>query len=104
MTSAVLIVPAANRDEANAFGEAQGYGPNSYSVPLTPDGTTITHWGCRAEVGQSFIDQFENPSPEAEPVVAFTTASFREEDGYEHFHEFISELGLSIWTEGEVDA
>lgn len=102
MTSAVLIVPAADRDMANAFGESMGWGPNNYSVPLTTDGTTISHYGCRADVGQTFLDLMADPPPEAAPVMAVLISDFQEADGYSHFHQVIAGLNMSIFeTEAE---
>jgi hypothetical protein len=101
MTSAVLIVPTSSKEAANAFGESMGWGPNNYSVPLTTDGTTISHYGCRADVGQGFLDLMLNPPPEAESVLSVLISDFRETDRYTHFHEVISGLGLSLYVEGE---
>lgn len=100
MTSAVLIVPAADRDAANAFGESMGWGPNNYSVPLTSDGTTVSHYGCRADVTQGFLDLMANPPPEAAPVLSVLIADFREGDGYSHFMEVIQTHNLTL-HEGE---
>ena len=56
MPSAVLIIPEAQRDKANALGEALGHGPNNYSVALSPTGNEpATHWGGRGEVTDEFI-------------------------------------------------
>lgn len=100
MTSAVLIVPTADRDAANALGESMGWGPNNYSVPLT-DGTSVTHYGCRADVTQTFIDMLANPPPEAAPVVAVLISDFREGDGHTHFMDIIGGLSLIILEEPE---
>lgn len=51
--SAVLIMPTALIDKANALGAAMGHGPDSYSVPLS-DGEGVTHFGARARVRSSF--------------------------------------------------
>ena len=51
--SAVLIVPAALLDGANALGAAMEHGPQSYSVPLS-NGEGVTHYGARARVRPSF--------------------------------------------------
>lgn len=58
MTSAVMIVPAALRDDANALGEELGWGPGNFSVPLSADGSEpATHYGaCAASVGAEFLD------------------------------------------------
>jgi hypothetical protein len=56
MPSAVLIIPEAQRDKANALGEALGHGPNNYSVALSPTSSEpATHWGGRGEVTDDFI-------------------------------------------------
>jgi hypothetical protein len=57
MTSAVLIIPAAVLDDANAVGLALGHGPNNYTVPLASDADpgTVTHYGARADVSSEFI-------------------------------------------------
>lgn len=95
MTSAVLIVPADHLDEANQFGEDLGYGPKNYSIPLSADGLQpATHWGCRAEVTQSFIDMVENPPPEAQPIIDVLIYDFQEKDGYTHFMEIIAANNL----------
>jgi hypothetical protein len=55
MTSAVLIAPAALRLPANAIGEAMGWGPDSYTIPISADGADVTHYGCRADVSAEFV-------------------------------------------------
>lgn len=46
MTNLALIIPAALRDDANQLGELMGWGPNSYSVALSADGSEpATHYG-----------------------------------------------------------
>lgn len=53
--SAVFIIPDADREAGNAYAEKMGWGPNTYSVPLSPTGSPpATHWGCRAQVGPAF--------------------------------------------------
>jgi hypothetical protein len=57
MFSTVLIIPAALQTEANTLGEAMGWGPNNYSVPLSADGSEpATHFGLHAWVEQTFVD------------------------------------------------
>jgi len=98
MTSAVLILPDANRDAGNAFGVEQGWGDNNFSVALSGDGSEpATHWGCRADVGPSFIEMVENPSPENEPLVAVLIYSFSDTLApYDHWVETLSANGLSV--------
>jgi hypothetical protein len=103
MTSAVLIIPADDLDAANAFGVEQGWGEGNFSVPLSPTGAEpTTHWGCRAEVGPSFIEMVENPRPENEPLVAVLVYSFSDSLApYDHWVETLNNNGLSITLETE---
>jgi len=56
--SIVMIAPAATKDgaNANAIAEALGHGPNNFSATLSADGQTVTHYGCRTQAQQSFVD------------------------------------------------
>lgn len=59
-TSAVLIAPAALLPQANALGQAMGWGPGSYSVPLSPTSAApITHWGLRTWAADGFAAMVE---------------------------------------------
>ena len=58
MMHGVLISPSAFREAANALGNALGYGPDTYSVPLYPAAiaaTEPTHYGACAPVTDDFI-------------------------------------------------
>lgn len=57
----VLVIPASLRDKANALGEAMGWGPNNYSVPLSASGSEpATHWSLNlAEAGPEFLAMLE---------------------------------------------
>lgn len=55
MYSTVLIIPAALLTKANALGAALGHGPESYTVPLSGDGETVTHYGAHAVTSDTFI-------------------------------------------------
>lgn len=98
MPSAVLIVPDAHRDAANAFGESMGWGPNNYSVALSADGAApATHWGCRADVSQAFIDMMADPPAEAAPVLAALISDIA--DGvqpYDHWTAVLAANSLQI--------
>lgn len=49
MNSTVLILPIAEVPTGNIVGEAMGWGPNNYSVPLSVDGAEpATHYGLHA--------------------------------------------------------
>jgi hypothetical protein len=54
--SIVMIAPAATKDGANAIAEALGHGPNNFSATLSADGQSVTHYGCRTQAQQSFVD------------------------------------------------
>ena len=54
--SIVMIAPAATKDGANAIAEALGHGANNFSATLSTDGQSITHYGCRTQAQQSFVD------------------------------------------------
>lgn len=55
MTSALLIIPVALRSAANAVGAAMGWGPENYTVPLSTDGETVSHYACRTDVTPEFL-------------------------------------------------
>jgi hypothetical protein len=60
MLSCVLILPENQRAVGNTVGEAMGWGPNNYSVPLALSGTIITHYGLHAWTEDSFKDLVES--------------------------------------------
>ena len=53
--SAVLIIPAALKPAADAVGAAMGWGEISYTIALTDDGETLTHYGSRPDVSSAFV-------------------------------------------------
>ena len=55
MQSAILILPAELKSQGNAVGEAMGWGPESYTIPLSNNGLDITHYGLRADVDDQFV-------------------------------------------------
>lgn len=57
--SIVLINPAELQDKANRLSCALGHDVmpgNTFSVPLSDNGTDVTHYGCRTSAKQEFID------------------------------------------------
>lgn len=100
-TSAVLILPAAYRQAGNDLSAEMGWQPQdaepgTYSVPLMT-GDTLTHWGCRADVTQTFIGMVENPTANTQPLIDVLIYDFRVTgDPYTHFMEVIAENGLTI--------
>lgn len=65
---AIIIVIAAQKDQANALAEAQGWGPNNFSIGLNATGLStddVTHYWCAPEVTEKgwatihqLLDQF----------------------------------------------
>lgn len=109
MPSAVLIIPEAQRNKANALGEALGHGPNNYSVALSPTGSEpASHYGGRGEVTDEFIAMIAgaaqgNPPPIDYPladlaeVLGALVADFRADaDG--HFAAVLEAHGLQMVT------
>ncbi len=77
--SAVLIIPAAMKSAADAVGEAMGWGPVSYTIPLGVD-ESVTHYAARADVSAQFIGWVRGheplPDPAAQPVIDALIADF----------------------------
>lgn len=110
MPSAVLIIPEAQRDKANALGEALGHGPNNYSVALSPTGSEpASHYGGRGEVTDEFIAMIagaaqghppaglDYPAADLAEVLGALIADFRADaDG--HFADVLEAHGLQMVT------
>ncbi len=56
--SAVLIIPAALKAQADQLGAVMGWGDVSYTIALTSDADEITHFAARADVTVGFIEAF----------------------------------------------
>ena len=98
MTSAVLILPDAYRDAGNAFGVDQGWGENNFYVALSGDGSEpATHWGCRGDVTQGFVDMVTNPAPEHAGLAFVLLADFNDAlSPYDHWTQTIADNGLKL--------
>jgi hypothetical protein len=106
--SVVLIIPAELQTLANQLAEGLGHGPNNFSAQLSTDGQEpITHYGCRAQAQQSFIDLLTaaaggelpvipdmDPADIAEVLTAMISDISTTEDGYTHFNRVLSEQSL----------
>ena len=97
MTSAVLILPAAYRDAGNAFGVAQGWGEDNFSVPLSATGLEpATHYGCRAEVTEGFLAMMADPPADAVPLLADMVSSFDDNAApFDHWTSVLAENNLA---------
>lgn len=119
MRSCVLIIPVAERDQANALAEAMGWGPNNYSVPLSTAGTDpATHYGLRAGAEDSFeamlgTAQADGTMPQPlidagfpadtfAAIVAAVIADFRD-DPTGHFDDICAAHGLQRINPPEVE-
>ena len=73
MQSCVLIITADLQAKANTISEIMGWGPNSYTVPLSSTGQEpATHYGLHAWVEQSFVDMMlaaQNTNLMPQPLV-----------------------------------
>lgn len=99
--SAVLIMPVEHRDAINLLGQAMGWGPENYSVPLSPDGNEpITHCGCRSMADVVFPALMQAPPPEAVEAGASELLTLlhvdlrADDDRSNHFEEAAAALGL----------
>ena len=103
MTSAVLILPAAYRDAGNAFGVAQGWGEDNFSVPLSATGLEpATHYGCRADVTEGFLAMMADPPVEALPLLSVMVSSFEDNvQPYDHWVATLELNGLQRVTQNE---
>lgn len=54
MLSVVLIIPADQKAAGDSFLEAAGWGPESYTIPLSNNSMSITHYALRADVEDYF--------------------------------------------------
>ena len=84
--SAVLIIPAAMKAQADAVGAALGWGPVSFTIPLG-DGGDVTHYGARADVSVQFVRWIRGheplPDPAFAPVIDALIADFSPDPGAE---------------------
>lgn len=117
--SAVLIIPADLKPQADAVGAAMGWGEVSYTIPLSsdPESQEITHWGARADVDEQFIRWIRGldplPDPAFQPIVNALifdfspdpTVAYGEDDpeppslwGREHFDSALAAHGLKEMT------
>jgi hypothetical protein len=106
MFSTVLILPTEQVETGNAVAQAMGWGPDNYSVPLSPTGSEpATHWGLHAWATEGFRDMIETGyyPPELEQasidektftaMTAVLVSSFWP-DYTDHFATVIKESGL----------
>jgi len=102
LLSCVLIIPVAQQAEANALAEAMGWGPGSYSVPLSPTGTDpATHYGLHSWVDDSFVSMLQGAARGQAPQ-ALLDAGYPAQDLSDVMSNLISDVTASM--DGHFDA
>jgi hypothetical protein len=102
MQSAVLILPANLKTQGNTIGDAMGWGPESYTIPLSDNGADITHWGLRADVDEQFVRWITGvdplPLPDANTVLESLIYDFSENSlwGRDHLEYVCALHNLTI--------
>ncbi len=104
MQSAVLILPVELKSQGNAVGEAMGWGPESYTIPLSTNGIDITHYGLRADVSDQFIRWITGVDPlpitDADEILTSLIYDFSGSEhnlwGREHLEYVCSNYNLTI--------
>ena len=114
--SAVLIIPADLKAQADAIGKAMGWGDVSYTIALG-DGETVTHYGARVDVSEQFIRWVKGidplPDPSLQPVIDALITDFSPDPTYEgdepppvlwgreHLDAALAAMGLQLVPEAE---
>ena len=102
--SVVIIVPASNKAVSNYIAEKLGFGPNTFTVELSANGQSpATHYGCRSQARQSFIDIINQANEGIFPLVEGMTpeevaatystwivSTLVTDNGYEHFNNVVA--------------
>jgi len=103
--SAVLIIPADLKPQADAVGAAMGWGPESYTIPL-PNAKNPTHYALRADVDAQFIRWIKGidplPDPSAAPILDALIADFSPDPTVEHGEG--DEVPPTLWGRAHLDA
>jgi hypothetical protein len=85
MHSAVLIISTEIKSQGNEMGEIMGWGPESFTIPLSDNELSISHYALRADVDDQFVRWITGIDPlplsEAQTVLASLIYDF---SGTEH--------------------
>ena len=118
--SAILIIPAALKPQADAVGQAMDWGEISYTIKLTDDPETgeVTHYASRADVSGQFVRWIKGvdplSDPAAQPVIDALIADFSPDPTYEgdepppvlwgreHLDAVLLDQGLQLVPEVEI--
>lgn len=104
MQSLAMLIPAALLTEANALGDALGYGPENFTI-LCGDGETVTHYAGYLANADGFIavltaaaggDLPDGVPPDVvAPVLsALVTDATESDDTYGHMTAVLEAQGL----------
>ena len=100
MRRAILYVPAALRIAANTASASFDIAPSvlpPFSVPLTTDGTTITHYACCPDPGPVLTASI----PIMKSIFTGSGAKIFEEWSTEAGLQWLSSQGLSLYVDPE---
>lgn len=100
--SAVFLLPAALRAQGNAFAYALGLQDDpddpsgTFSVPLSSDGVTITHWGTRFDMSDELDAMLKAEQENAGPLFQALIYEVRDDiHDLAHFNAVLAAHGLS---------
>lgn len=104
MRSAVLILPTELKSQGNSVGDTMGWGPESFTIPLSDNKLGITHYGLRSDVDEQFIRWITGVDPlslpEAQTVLDALIYDFSGEThnlwGREHLEYVCNQHNLTI--------
>ncbi len=104
--SVVLILPDAYKKAGNSFATQMGWQEeegDTFSIALTPDGKTTTHWGTHASAEDDgpLVKLFSDPPKESLDLLGVMVYSLRQYDntyGMSHFKEVCEANGLNIYV------
>lgn len=69
-TSLVMIIPATQRDTANAVSEALGHGPGTFRIALEDAQGVVTHYGNHAWASDEFMAVLDDAAQGTLPMPA----------------------------------
>lgn len=104
MQSLAMLIPAALLTEANALGDALGYGPENFTIPCG-DGETVTHYAGYLANADAFVAVLEAaaqgnlpdgivPEQVASVLAALITDATESDDTYGHMTAVLEGLSL----------
>jgi hypothetical protein len=102
--SLAAACPADLAKDADAICEGMGWGPGTFSVPLTAS-KGVTHRGVLTRATAETVAQLSDPPREAASVMSAVLVSIKEapaQDDPAHWAEFLKTHGLSLADEAPI--